>query len=121
MNNVPPDCPLCRANNLLTVPVLAESGSSYLLEATGNTDCFLIIPTAHIEGPDQLPDTWWADVKALLPQVPDLTPDFNVSFNFGHTAGQTLEHIHLWVIRRRPHEPASGKGLALLISERNKE
>jgi diadenosine tetraphosphate (Ap4A) HIT family hydrolase len=118
---IPTDCPFCLGNNLLKVPVVAEAGSSYLIEAYGSPGHYLIIPTIHTETPGELPDGWWADVKTLLTKVPDLTPEFNLSFNFGKHAGQTVKHAHLWVIPRHADQPAAGKGLASLISEHNKE
>ncbi len=80
---------------------------------------YLIIPDAHVESPLDLNDTWWADVKALLPKLPLPLTDYNLSFNIGTQAGQTIKHLHLWVIPRKPDEQASGKGLITLINYHN--
>lgn len=117
--SVEPDCPFCRTNGLLKGAVTAETDTAYLIEATFGSGNFLVIPTAHIESPLGLPDTWWKDVKTLLPKIPNLTSDYNLSFNLGKEAGQSLKHVHLWVISRIAGQPASGKGLARLIDEAN--
>ena len=82
---------------------------------------YLIIPRAHRESVQDLPDNWWADMKQLLAAVPDLPADYNISINIGKQAGQTLGHLHFWVIPRAGDVPAAGKGLAKLIDEANQE
>jgi diadenosine tetraphosphate (Ap4A) HIT family hydrolase len=115
------DCPFCRSNGLLKSEVIAESEGAYMIPALQSPGCYLIIPTGHAETIADLPDTWWRDIKALLPKVPELTASYNLSFNIGAEAGQTVKHLHLWVIPRPAHTPSSGKGLARLLSEANKE
>ena len=68
----PTNCPLCRQNNLLKVPVIADTDDAYLIEAYNSPGCYLIIPTAHAESPATMPDSWWKSVKTLLTKVPDL-------------------------------------------------
>jgi len=81
---------------------------------------YLIIPKLHVESVVGLPDNWWQDVKELLSKIPGPLTDYNLSFNIGPAAGQTVKHLHFWVIPRRADEPASGQGLITLINFRNK-
>jgi diadenosine tetraphosphate (Ap4A) HIT family hydrolase len=100
---------------------LAESAGAFLLDAYGSPGCYLIIPIEHAETPGELPDTWVEDMDTLLPEVPADLSNYNLSFNMGKEAGQTVEHMHMWVIPRAAGEPASGKGLAALINQANQE
>jgi len=73
----------------------------------------------HVESPLDLPDDWWRDVKELLAQVPAQLVDYNLTFNVGREAGQSVKHLHFWVVPRKADEPASGKGLGALIEAYN--
>ena len=116
-----PDCPFCRQNNLLHGSVIAETDEAYLIHAQGSPGCYLIIPSAHAESPADIPDSWWKGAKQLLATIPDLGNHYNLSFNIGKLAGQTVQHVHMWVIPRHGGLPSSGMGLATLISRANKE
>jgi len=87
-----------------------------MVEGQFGTSC-LIIPNGHYESLLELPDTWWQDLKALLSKVPGLTGDYNLSLNYGKDAGQSVKHLHFWVIPRESGKPSSGKGFARLIAE----
>lgn len=100
--------------------MLAETEGAYLIRARFSPGNYLIIPSVHAESPAELPDTWWQAVKELLPRVPNLGEQYNLSLNIGRDAGQTVKHLHFWVVPRASGQPASGKGLAGLISEVNK-
>ena len=115
------NCPLCHNNNLLKVEVIAEVDGGYLIEAYNSPGNFLIIPADHIEESADLPDTWWATFKQLLAKVPEPLEHYNISLNFGKNAGQTLSHLHFWIIPRVGGTPASGRGLASLIDTTNQE
>ena|SRR6185503_2982386 len=115
------NCPLCRSNDLLKVEVLAETEGGYLVEAYKSQGNFLIIPAEHTERLTDLPDTWWATFKQLLAKVPVPLQDYNISLNHGKNAGQTLPHLHFWIIPRTGDTPASGRGLASLIDIANQE
>jgi diadenosine tetraphosphate (Ap4A) HIT family hydrolase len=115
----PKPCLFCLDNGLLVGEVIATSAGAYLIEASSSTGNYLIIPRAHIESLLELPDAWWHEVKALLPQVPDLAESYNLSINIGKAAGQSMQHLHFWVVPRAEGQPASGKGLAKLVDEFN--
>ncbi len=56
-------------------------------------------------------------MRELLPLVPELGEHYNLSLNVGKSAGQSVKHLHFWVIKREGGLGSSGKGLARLISE----
>lgn len=116
LSAIPHECPLCPQNNLLKEPIIAQTPDAYLIQAHSNPGNYLIIPTAHIESLEMLTPNWWESVSTLLPQIPH-GQSYNMSINIGSDAGQTVRHIHFWVIPREAGHPSSGKGFARLISE----
>lgn len=114
-NQTSQNCPLCLGNGIFKGEITARTANAYLTPASTRPDNYLIIPMEHIESLTALPDTWWHDVKELLPSVPSLPESYNLSFNIGEPAGQTLKHLHLWVIPRFEGAPSSGRGLATLV------
>lgn len=113
------NCPFCRGNNLLKTDILGETKNGYLIENSKSKGNYLIIPNAHVENMESLPNEWWTDLKTLIGQIPLQLSDYNLSLNYGEHAGQTLKHLHFWVIPRSISESSSGKGLASLIREYN--
>lgn len=114
-------CPFCLQNGLFKGEAIAQTDNGFVTEALYNPGCYLIIPTLHAETISELPDYWWKEMKALLPQVAGPQSSFNISLNFGADAGQTVDHLHFWIIPRKAGKPSSGKGLARLISEADRE
>jgi diadenosine tetraphosphate (Ap4A) HIT family hydrolase len=114
---MPADCPFCLSNNLLKSSVIASSPGGFLTAAAGDPGNYLIVPKEHAEALSGLPDDWWHDVKELLAQIPNLSDHYNMSVNVGESAGQSVKHLHFWIIPRVAGLPSSGKGLARLISE----
>lgn len=113
------DCVFCRSNGRLKGEILASSEGAYLVAAGSSPGNYLIIPETHVESLTELPDTWWVDAKAMLAEVPGLKRDYNLSINIGKAAGQTLDHLHFWIIPRSGDQATTGKGLARLIEEAN--
>ena len=118
-HTIQPLCKLCRANGILKGDIIAETEQAYLVASLYNTSYFLIIPNMHAETVEELPDNWWVAVKELLPHIPNLPKDYNISVNIGQESGQTLKHLHFWVIPRYAGQAASTKGLASLIDLAN--
>lgn len=114
-------CPLCLSNNIFKGEVIARTDNAYLTIADSKPGNYLIIPLNHAELLEELPDDWWKGVKALLPSIPNLPKSYNVSFNLGKDAGQTIGHLHLWVIPRESGVPSSGKGFVTLIERADEE
>jgi diadenosine tetraphosphate (Ap4A) HIT family hydrolase len=113
----PSDCPFCRSNGKLSGTVLFASEGAYLIEAQSHPGYYLIIPELHVQSPAKLPDTWWEEMKEVLGHIPGLKREYNISVNVGKLAGQTVHHLHFWVMPRVAGKPSSGKGLASLIEE----
>jgi diadenosine tetraphosphate (Ap4A) HIT family hydrolase len=109
------NCPFCRKNGLLNSEIIQSTEQAYLIENTYHPGNFLIIPELHATDIQQLPDTWWSDVKKLLKAVPRLSSDYNISLNVGVLAGQTQAHLHFWVIPRTADSAGTGKGLLGLM------
>lgn len=120
---VPKNCPLCHTNG--KVKMMAETPDAYLAKPTvaAVEGCYLIVPKPHLTDVMMLPGRWHVSLRNLLGQVPwyRLGTSFNLSFNSGEAAGQTLPHIHFWVIPRMEDEstPSYKKGTATLISMLN--
>jgi len=96
--------------------VLHETAGGFLVPALGDGGNYLIVPEVHAEEPGELPDAWWTDFKELFAKVPIDKAHYNLSLNVGEHAGQTVKHLHFWVIPRQAGLPTSGKGLATLIA-----
>lgn len=118
-SSIPSECPFCRSNGLLEGEVVAEIAQGFLLRAAHGSANYLIIPADHVESPDRLPDDWWQSFKRLLAMMPDMPVSYNISLNIGKNAGQSVKHLHFWIVSREDGQPSSGKGLARLISEAN--
>jgi Diadenosine tetraphosphate (Ap4A) hydrolase and other HIT family hydrolases len=118
MNTPKPDCPFCLENNLIEGRILAETDGGYLLPPKGNEEGqgYLLIPKQHAEALADIPDNWWQDVKALLPHIPNFPDQFNVNVNVGQNAGQSVKHLHFWIVPRVAGRASSGHGLLSLMS-----
>lgn len=112
-----PECPFCLTNGLLKGEILAESAGGFMIAASSSPGNYLIVPKIHAEDPAQLPVNWWNEMRELLPQVPELGEHYNLSLNVGKLAGQSVKHLHFWVVKREGGRGSSGKGLARLIAE----
>ena len=78
---------------------------------------YVIIPKSEVSSPFELSDKEWADSKSLLLEVKKYidekyAPDgYNVGWNVGEVAGQSVAHAHMHIIPRYADEPYAGKGL----------
>jgi ATP adenylyltransferase len=104
--------------------VLFESEHFYLTQdkfpvTTGH---LLIIPKRHITSPSNLSKTEWHDLRVILEQActslktgDNEITGFNVGINIGSDAGQTIKHLHIHVIPRRPQDiPESRCGVRMV-------
>jgi diadenosine tetraphosphate (Ap4A) HIT family hydrolase len=116
------DCPFCLSNGQLKTRIIDQNNGAILIDSNKHPGIHLIIPIEHVERLEDLPDDWWASFKQLLPSVPGLDGhDYNVSINLGEIAGQTLKHLHFWIIPREANQPASNIGMAGLIKLVNEQ
>jgi len=68
----------------------------------------LVIPKEHIDNPLDIPSDVFKEMARIARirclQIKSLDPTitgFNIGFNIGEDAGQTVEHCHLHIIPRR--------------------
>lgn len=111
MNNANPTCNFCLENDLLTGTIIAKGTNGFVIEADGKPGNYLIIPYTHARTVQELPDNWWQEMKVLITQIDKPLESYNISINIGKLAGQSVEHVHFWVIPRTPGHASSGIGL----------
>ena len=77
----------------------------------------MIIPRAHRESVFDLTEEEWSETRQLLGRARSMLdekyqPDgYNIGWNSGSVAGQSVLHAHLHVILRFKDEPLAGKGI----------
>jgi L-threonylcarbamoyladenylate synthase len=111
------NCPFCLGNDLFKGSIIYRSKKAFLTRNHFSPNNYLIIPFEHIESPLELPDNWWHDFKENMSHIPKPLNGYNISINIGKQAGQTLKHLHFWIIPRKSGYSSSGKGLASFITE----
>lgn len=78
---------------------------------------YVIIPKSEVTSPFELSDKEWADTKLLMHEVKEYLdktyqPDgYNIGWNVGEVAGQSVKHAHLHILPRYKDEPFAGKGI----------
>ncbi len=117
LTNSQSTCPFCLSNKLLGTPILYESQALFVTMPLHSPieGAFIIVPRLHTTQLTDLSDYWWKDMKAAITELPVKPASFNVTINYGQPAGQTLEHLHFWIVPREDGKPSSGKGLATLV------
>ena len=110
-------CPFCLENGLLKGEILAQARYAYLAVANSAPGNYLIIPRQHATCPEDLSAEWWDSLRELVGRVPGRGEHYNLNFNLGRLAGQSVGHLHCWVIPRRAGLSSSGKGVSRLIAE----
>ena len=99
------DCPFCSIN-LERVAFSSTHGEAIWDAFPVSPGHILIVPRRHASSWNELTDiekNWaWSTVDQAISVIrSDYSPDgFNVGFNFGAAAGQTVSHFHLHVIPR---------------------
>ena len=120
-------CPFCLDNGRMLSKV-AETAAGYLAVPTDSPipGAYLIIPKAHIADDRDLPDNWQVTRRELLEHVVWLyhQPARNTIINNGREAGQTVMHLHEWIVPRGGELPISKAyrlGPTTMIGRANKE
>lgn len=107
---------------------VAETDVGYLAVPTDPpvSGSYLIIPKIHITDDRYLPDDWQVTRRELLEYVGWLRRQSarNCIINNGPEAGQTVMHLHEWVVPRGNELPISMAyrlGPATMIGRANRE
>lgn len=78
---------------------------------------YVIIPKSRVSSPFELSQKEWIDTQELLLKVKEYIdktykPDgYNLGWNVGEVAGQSVAHAHLHILPRYKDEPFAGKGI----------
>ena len=112
-------CLLCQLENDKEQAIVFESNYCYFLmkKQTVLIGSGIIIPKAHKENVFELSKEEWEDTYILLKKVKNYLdehyqPDgYNVGWNSGKIAGQSIFHAHLHIIPRYKNEEHAGKGI----------
>ena len=78
---------------------------------------FVIIPKSYVPTPFDMSEQEWADTKKMMGVIKQYIdekykPDgYNIGWNVGPIAGQTVSYAHLHIIPRHKDEPFAGKGI----------
>jgi len=112
-------CLLCQLENDNEQAIVFESNYCYFLmkKQTVLLGSGIIIPKAHKENVFELSKEEWEDTYILLKKVKNYLdehyqPDgYNVGWNSGKIAGQSISHAHLHIIPRYKKEEHAGKGI----------
>ena len=112
-------CPFCRSNRSgKDDTALLENRSAYFLHRLDPVlQCAgMIIPFRHVGAPFDLTQDEWLDTFDLLSRAKlhldeEGPQGYNVGWNIGQVAGQTVPHVHLHLIGRFSDEPFAGQGI----------
>lgn len=110
------DCAFC---DLSDETVLAEGEHCVAIDARDRvlSGAAMIIPRAHRATPFDLTAEEWAETHRLVVETKAILdaahrPDgYNLGWNCGQVAGQTVLHAHLHVMPRWADEPLAGHGI----------
>ena len=115
--NFQEDCAFCN-RSLLQGEVVFENRNCYYVTSEDPilVDAGMIIPKRHTASLFELNATEWLDLRMMLLEaktyLESRSPSgFNVGWNDGIDAGQTVRHAHLHIMARFPDEPLRGKGI----------
>lgn len=112
------DCLFCLASRKISRDkVVAETPWAYLIVEYSQTvpGTYMIVPKTHRESIFQLGVCFWLSLLWLSRKIPWMgQSDWNLSMNFGRDAGQTVPHVHTWIIPREGK--FAGKGLAYHVA-----
>ena len=96
------------------VPSTDRDGNIYTKTLIGS---YVIVPKSYVETPFDLSEQEWMDTKKMLDIIKShldekFNPDgYNLGWNVGKTAGQTVSHAHFHIIPRFKDEPYAEKGI----------
>jgi diadenosine tetraphosphate (Ap4A) HIT family hydrolase len=100
-------CPFCLGNQMLeNDAVISRTDQTYLIQPRADggrgeliANVLLAIPFNHVLTLAELPVSHNADIEQLI-KGREGFESFNTSLNFGECAGQTIAHLHTWILGR---------------------
>lgn len=90
--------PVVVEDDYLILPATMRLPDTRFVQIPG---CWLVAPRLHAIHPYDMPENWFSLVARSMAQL-DLAPPHNVnlSMNLGELAGQSVAHLHEWIIDR---------------------
>ena len=111
-------CRFCRDNHLLTDDPVHHTQHFYVLLSNDAAlpAATLVIPHRHSQSPFEMTQEEWADLPNALAAartaLERFAPEgYNIGWNVGALAGQTVFHTHMHVIARRSGSTMDGRGI----------
>lgn len=109
-------CPFCLGNGMIPPEkIMARTPWAYLVVEYSQMvpGTYQIVPKWHKMNALQTV-VYALSLLWLIRKAPPSRVDFNLSFNFGTGAGQTVPHVHAWLIPRVGQY--AGRGLAYYVA-----
>ena len=109
-----PNNPKFENETVIGVPSVDSEGKQSDKTLIGS---YVIVPKSLVSTPFELSDEELLDTKKMMHTIKHhldekYKPDgYNLGWNVGRIAGQTVEHVHLHIIPRFADEPFAGKGI----------
>ncbi|MCL2405250.1 MAG: HIT family protein [Defluviitaleaceae bacterium] len=100
--------------SVIGVPSTDNDGNIFTQTLVGS---YVVIPKSLVGTPFDLSEQEWVDTKRMIDTIKhhldnEMSPDgYNLGWNVGRVAGQTVSHAHLHIIPRFDDEPFAGKGI----------
>ena len=118
-------CPFCHPDASDDVTVVFDNAHCRFIQLSQEvlTGSGIIVPRQHRETVFDLSEDEWTATFALLKRAKRMLDaehapqGYNVGWNNGAVAGQTVFHVHLHVIPRFEDEPLVGKGIRYWIKQ----
>jgi len=109
-----PNNPQFENETVVGVPSTNAKGKQFDKTLIGS---YVIVPKSLVSTPFELSEAEWLDTKKMVDVIKQYLdekykPDgYNMGWNVGKVAGQTVQHVHLHIIPRFADEPFAGKGI----------
>ena len=99
---------------VIGVPSTDDNGKQFDKTLAGS---YVIVPKSYVKSPFDLSEQEWYYTKKMLDIIKEYLDDkykpdgYNLGWNVGKVAGQTVEHAHLHIIPRFKDEPFAYRGI----------
>ena len=115
-----PDDPSFENELVIGVPSTNSDGKQFDTTLIGS---YVVIPKSYVSSPFDLSEQEWHCTKMMMDIIKlhldeKYKPDgYNIGWNVGRTAGQTVEYAHMHIIPRFKDEPFAGRGIRYLLKK----